>query len=479
MSEKNEMVPFEPTEIRQSVDRFSGELLQYLDHLGLPTSNVLVDVSERRKVIANLPTVTEEISPAQRSGSLYISKFIAACGVGLFDAALNYLWNETVTNIRSKVARFDLEYFFDSVVTDPKRRATLKSEDDLKKIEEWELIRGCLLTGIITEIGFKHLDYIRDMRNYASAAHPNHNSLSGLQLVSWLETCNREVLSKEPEGPVVEIRRLLVSLREESLTKDDIPPIASSLASLADDLALSLLRTVFGMYTDQKTSPNTRANISFISPALWVSCSDDARHEIGLKLAVFSANGEIARKKLANDFLQRVEGLSYLPSDTLAVEVKAALDGLWSAHNGYNNFHNEPTFAKFLRAYVPETGLVPPSVEILYTKTLVMCKIGNGYGVSRQAEPFYDQLIDALSDRHFKILLNLIGTDREFQSRLQFSSCGANLRNLADKLSTRTTNTLIRRALRLIADAEINAISNIWLTGDFKRALNALRALDS
>lgn len=127
MSEKKEIVPFEPGQIRQSVDRFSGDLTQYLDYLGLPTENVLVDVAERRKVIANLPAVTEEIIPARKSASLYISKFIAACGVGLFDAALNYLWNETVSNIRSKVARFDLEYFYDSVVTDPKRRATLKS----------------------------------------------------------------------------------------------------------------------------------------------------------------------------------------------------------------------------------------------------------------------------------------------------------------------------------------------------------------
>jgi hypothetical protein len=479
MSEKTEIVPFEPNQIRQSVDRFSGELVQYLDYLGLPAENVLVDVAERRKVIANLPAVTEEIAPARRSGSLYISKFIAACGVGLFDAALNYLWNETVSNVRSKVARFDLEYFYDSVVTDPKRRATLKTEDDLKKIEEWELIRGCLVTGIITEIGFKHLDYIRDMRNYASAAHPNHNSLSGLQLVSWLETCIREVLSREPEGPVIEVRRLLLSLREETLTRDDIPPIATSLASLPDDLSVSLLRTTFGMYTDPKTSPNTRANISFISPALWASSGQEARHEIGLKHAVFSANGEIARKKLASDFLQRVEGLSYLPPDTLAVEVKNALDGLWSAHNGYNNFHNEPAFARFLRAYVPETGLVPPSVEVQYTKTLLMCKIGNGYGVSRQAEPFYDELLGRFSDTHFKIVLKLIGSDREVQSRLQFSSCRTNLRSLADEISSRTNNGLIRGGLRLIAEAEPDLIGTIWLTGEFKRAMSALKALDS
>lgn len=479
MSDRGDITAFEPSQIRQSVDRFSGDLVLYLNHLGLPTENVLVDVSERRKVIANLPAITEEIAPARRSNSLYISKFIAACGVGLFDAALNYLWNETVSNIRNKVARFDLEYFYDSVVTDPKRRASLKGEDDLKKIEEWELIRGCLLTGIISEIGYKHLDYIRDMRNYASAAHPNHNRLSGLQLVTWLETCIREVLSKEPEGPVIEVRRLLVSLREETLTRDDIPPIASSLASLPDDLALSLLRTAFGMYTDTKTSTNTRANISFISPALWSSCGEEARHEIGLKHAVFSANGEVARKRLASDFLQRVEGLSYLPTDTLAVEVKAVLDGLGSAHNGYNNFHNEPAFARALRAYVPGTGIVPPSVENQYTKTLVMCKIGNGYGVSQQAEPIYDELIARFSDNHFKAMLRLIGGDREFQSRLQFPQCRANLRCLTDGVSSRTTNGIIRRALRFVAEAEPDAIGTIWLTGEYMRSMSALKSLAS
>ncbi len=115
--------------------------------------------------------------------------------------------------------------------------------------------------------------------------------------------------------------------------------------------------------------------------------------------------------------------------------------------------------------------------EVQYTKTLVMCKIGNGYGVSRQAEPSYDQLLSTFSDSHFKILLKLIGGDREFQPRLQFASCRTNLRELADNLSTSTTNSLIKRALRLIADAD--AIGSIWLTGDYRRALKALNTLDA
>ena len=180
---------------------------------------------------------------------------------------------------------------------------------------------------------------------------------------------------------------------------------------------------------------------------------------------------------MANDFLQRVGGLSYLPTDSLAVEVNGTLDGLWSAHHGYNNFHNEPPFARILRAYIPDTGIVPASVEVRYVKTILMCKIGNGYGVSHDAQPFYDDLLSRFSDRHYQVVIELISVDRELQSRLQFPSCRVNLRHLAGEVTTRTTNGLVRAAFRLMADSPLDALGNIWLTGEFKRAMNALKRL--
>ncbi|SUY54107.1 Uncharacterised protein [Clostridium perfringens] len=59
------------------------------------------------------------------------------------------------------------------------------------------------------------------MRNYASAAHPNQNNIDGLQVSSWLQTCIKEVLSKEPEGPVIEIKKLIYNIRNKELTTDD------------------------------------------------------------------------------------------------------------------------------------------------------------------------------------------------------------------------------------------------------------------
>lgn len=159
------------------------------------------------------PHVITLINPQVRAVSPYLSKFIAACGAGLFDAALNFLWDETVLHLRHKVVNFDLNYFYDTVETDPTKRSKLKTEADLVEVSEWELIKGCKDIGILSDIGYKHLDYIRDMRNWASAAHPNQNQLSGLMLVSWLETCIKEVIAKEPNNSAVQVKLLLNNIR--------------------------------------------------------------------------------------------------------------------------------------------------------------------------------------------------------------------------------------------------------------------------
>ena len=226
-------------ELAPAVETFGTQLESYLDNAGLPKDYILVPYERRSPVFQNMPTVLDSLTDNQKSTATYISKFVAACAVGLFDAALNYLWNETVRNLREKVARFDLEYFFDSVISESSRRSKLNSESDLEKLDDWELIRGCHTTGIITENGYRHLDYVRNMRNYASAAHPNQNNITGLQIISWLETCIVEVLAKEPAGPVIEVGKLLNNLRTQHLTEDNMPSIKRALPLLTEDLSES------------------------------------------------------------------------------------------------------------------------------------------------------------------------------------------------------------------------------------------------
>ncbi|WP_330959489.1 hypothetical protein [Photobacterium sp. 53610] len=306
------------SQVTIDVDQFSNGLTTFLGDLGLPINQVLVPVTERARVINNLPDVITLIENGQRENSIYLSKFIAACGAGLFDAALNFIWDETVVNLRNKVIRFDIQYFYDSVVTDESRRKKLNDENDLVKIEEWELVRGCHLTGILSDIGFKHLDYIRDMRNWASAAHPNQNELTGLQLITWLETCIKEVIGKEPEGVAIEIKRFLGNIRNNVLSSTDADHIIVALEHMPQDLGTSLLRTLFGMYTAPNASVQVKSNIRLICKKSWSIAQDSVRFECGLKYATYASNGEVLRKDAANDFLTIVGGLPYLPQDTIS-----------------------------------------------------------------------------------------------------------------------------------------------------------------
>lgn len=467
------LVPQGRNQIATTVDGFETGLTNYLADLGLPADNVLVKVSERRKVLGNVPAITDDLPDAQREKSFYISKFVAACAAGLFDAALNFLWNETVTNLRRKVAAFDLAYFFDSVITDPKRRATLRNEDDLVKLDDWELMKGCAATGLISDLGYKHLDYIRDMRNFASAAHPNHNQLSGLQVVSWLETCIKEVLSKEPEGLVIEVRKLLNSLRTETLSPSDLPPIAASLEKLPDELSRSLLRAVVGMFTDINTAANTRNNILLIAAHLWAVSSEESRGEVGLKYANLSANAEVSRKQLAHEFLQAVNGLSYLPAESRAIEISTALGTLLSVHDGYNNFYTEPPHARILAAYVPETGDIPPSVEQQYVRTLLICRSGNYYGVSRGAKWIYDALIARFPEKFIRGFLWLLGNDQELSTRLNSDSPSTECRQIAREMIPRASNALVRQLLEHVAAFNHGSLSQLRSNAEYRRLLAA------
>lgn len=315
----------------------------------------------------------------------------------------------------------------------------MRDETDLAKIEEWELIRGCHLTGILSDIGYRHLDYIRDMRNWASAAHPNQNELSGLQLISWLETCIREVIARDPEAAAIEVKRFLNSIRNSNLSEQDAQHIRTGMEHLPTDIVRSLLRTLFGMYTADNAVAQIKSNIRLIARKCWDLAPEDAKHECGLRFSTFAANGEVTRRTAANEFLAGIEGLGYLPPDTLAVEMAERVSALYSAHGALNNFYNEPAHAKNLLAYVPATGRIPEAIRRSYVKTLIMAKIGNGYGVSAMAVPHYDAMIGRFTEEELKELVKL-PIDREFSARLSLRSCASNYRLVLQSLLSLTTN---------------------------------------
>jgi hypothetical protein len=88
-------------------------ILDVLAAAGHPTNGILVDLGERHVLMQTTQFALTGLTPEKLGQSSYISKMIIAESVGLFDAALNYLWDETVQELRKRVVNFDLQYFYE------------------------------------------------------------------------------------------------------------------------------------------------------------------------------------------------------------------------------------------------------------------------------------------------------------------------------------------------------------------------------
>jgi len=445
--------------LETTVGEYQLQLGNFLDYMDLPKDKILVDVNQRKKVINNLPSIVETISKEERRESLYISKFVAACASGLFDAALNYIWDETINNLRKKIDLFDLEYF-KSTLDDEDVKKKIKTLDDLKKIDDWSIVRGCNITGIISEIGFKHLDYIRNMRNWASAAHPNHVELTGLQISSWLEVCIMEVIGKKPSLPAIQAHQLLNNIRINVLTQDDIKPIEQALETAPTDIIISIFKTLFGMFVSPETKIEIKNNIRFIAKTLWGVLPEEHRKETGIKNANWAVNADIARRDASREFLEIVEALSYLPPEKLNLEMYQSIQMLRNAHLSINNFYNEAPYAKLLRKYIPENGIIPSAIRFEYVKTITLCYMGNGYGVAWTASPIYNELFGKFTDKEYKILISLF-KDVDFTSRMQFKTCIDTYRNYLKIVNERTSNETIKRVVDHILEQTNEQLVNL------------------
>ena len=433
----------------KEIQVFEQGLLQTIKSYGLPWDEILVSIDEREVVFTNAPAVIQKILPEGRVNSVYISKFLAAVAAGLFDAALNYLWDETIGQLRKRVAQYDISYFYDNAVgTTSDRRKKLAGVDDLDKIDDYELIDGARKIELITDVGFKHLDLIRYMRNWASAAHPNQNELSGLQLIAWLQTCIIEVISSPMSMVAADIRKILINIREKVISPADARETAAFFGNLNQDQVNTLASGLFGIYTRLDTTPQTRTNIHQILPLLWPRVDEPTRHQFGVRYGRYVANGDQDQKGFAKQFLEVVSGQSYIPDDLRAAELDAAIDNLLAAHNNYSNFANEPPFARQLQRLVG-TADVPAQIRTKYVLSVVYVFLTNGNGVCWSGDEVYRSLIE-----QFDSTQALVGVlsfrNPKITSKLQFNLSRQKFMELLGLLEQRTSSPAVHELIDLI-----------------------------
>jgi hypothetical protein len=457
-----------------SVEALSVPLAGFLDNAGLPVDDVLVPFEERRTVLNSFSDAISILPASRRASAYYLSKYVVAISMGLFDAALNYLWNETTEALRQLVARTDLEYFFDIVEKRSGIRRKLQTAEDLPEIGEAMLVEGCHRIGLLSSVNHERLKHINFMRNHASAAHPNQSELNGAEMVGWLTNCLRYAITAEPSPEVITVNRLLGRVRSNPIDAGDAPVIVDGLLRLPRARIDDLLWTLFGIYCDTTQIPQTRANIDLLAKDVWQAATESRRYEIGVRLGEFVKHAEADKKAFAHRFLTVVDGLAYRSEEILVVELLDKLRTLHSVHIGTNNFYNERNHALSLGQSLPANGQVPAAIRREWVKVITICCIGNGHGykdgVDEVAAPYYVEHIKNFGEPEIVEFLGLF-SDSDFTSDLQQPKADKRARQVAAYLKGRTRHVHLLSALDQVSNAPAGTLPHLHKVTAFVTAL--------
>lgn len=285
------------------------------------------------------------------------------------------------------------------------------------------------------------------MRNYASAAHPNQNEIGSMQLLGWVQTCIKEVITLPETTVVAEIRRLLHNIRTIRLNAHRAREITNFFDDLPPDQADNLGAGFFGIYTKTDSTTQTRDNVRLLLPDLWDLLSEPQRHQFGVKFSRFMANGDQIQADLARELLDSVDAEAYLPEEVRVADIAGAVDELLTAHRGIDNFYSEPARARALEGLIGDRP-VPDQVRGEYVNAVIEAFLTNGHGVAWNAEPSYRRMIANFEPREAEIAL-LSFTKTRIASRLQLSLAAEKFSELLDMIEPKLT----RRRFREIASA--------------------------
>ncbi len=372
-------------------------LQELTDALGVKRDVVASD-NEINAAWGNLPSVMQKIPPALCGKGM--ARMCIAVASGLFDSAINYIWNASEVELRNKIKRFGLN------VVEQVAGKTDFDEEKLNDMKAAELLSLCLKLNLITEDGFFFLDQCRDIRNNFSAAHPTIGDIDDHEFISFVNRCAKYALGNEQNPVGVDIHGFVTVLKNGKFSDDQNKEWVQRLNKTHQAQRELLFGTLHGIYCDPDSSEETRINSLLLMDNYKESLSPSTRSELIDRHQGYIAGGDENRCKASQQFFEKLGLLELLGDTEKHSLISNACKRLLGVHQAYDNFYNEPPFAE--RVYqLSSQGAVPDTAKDEFVNCIVTCAVGNQYGISNDAYPYYESMIKNFSPAEVVSMLSL------------------------------------------------------------------------
>lgn len=379
--------------------------------LGIPRE-VLASDEEIACAWQGLPREIQAI-PGDLRGEL-IARMCVAVSSGLFDGAINYIWNATILHLRQRVRGFGLPVVTQILQKNFEERQLLDQQDS-------QLLDLCLKLNLITEDGYFFLGQCRDTRNNFSAAHPTIGKINDREFTAFLNRCVRYALSDDASPKGVDISDFMAALKGPRFSSGQCDVWVERLRATHEAQRELLLGMVHGVYCDPSSPEPARLNALELADAVKAEFTEAIRSELINRHSDYLAKGDTVRHSASKMFFEKLGLVGLLNEPERHALFSGAVQDLWTVHQEMNNFHNEAPFAMRLRR-LSEKEAIPDTIQERYVEVVVSCYLGNGYGVAWSAEPHYEAMIRSFSPRELTFMIGLAASETDLGRVLRFDS---------------------------------------------------------
>jgi hypothetical protein len=336
------------------------------------------------------------------------SQVVAAFKSGHYEMVATFVWNKALTSLKAQLAKLGASF-----VSEMLDRSDIGEGTPVEqKLTDFEALRLAQELGFVNGTGAFRLRQAFERITHFGSLPPEEaeeENFTATDAVDVIRACVENVLGLEQIDAALDFKRFRDSLSVEVLLPDDenVETLTGSpyfFHRACIRMLLSLVKSASGAQLE-----NALANTNSIVPKIWPTLLLPERYQIGRAYSEVIAHGQSTAAAGLKKLLLKVGGFDFVPEDLRSNSFVKAAHDILAAHEGMNNFYNEPGPTRTLERM---GSAIPIPAFPLCMSAVLSVRLGNYWGHSWDAQAAAQAILKRVpSDRWIYYLNECLPTD--------------------------------------------------------------------
>lgn len=368
------------------------------------------------------------------------SKIVTAFEGGMYDMSIEYAWNRAMKKLDDRLEVFGLDFIAEM--------AGIEHLDSIDSVSKKEKIDLAFELGMIDKTARMKLIQANETINHY-ISDETEEEMGQLDALKIVLDVTQYILGNNINVNTIEFKTFREKLQTTIFKQGDseIELLKSSPYFFIKTTVRTILNLIKTASEIEKSKVLNNA-IVFIEQ-LWDKLFVEDKKNIGKTYAVAINDGDKAVFKAFSTILNKVQGYDYVPETTRSNAYIKVAKAYTAAHYEFNNFYNEPAYAKKLNSM---GTMIPDFALGECLEAVIISMLGNKYGISTNAQSYNENILGKITYEQWKeFFSNLLVQTQNILEDIQSSNSSILDRwfNLVEKFVPKDFNIKDNTALNI------------------------------